>query len=262
MRRPLCTHCLFARLFVRPFARLTGSHTTTSTRFFYLLPDRGLLLLTRQAVICVHPETNMASREDSFDSTSVETINNLPARRRDMPLDESGVPVARVGKARGQEHDFFDTIGQSGRLELVKCQFCGLERTRISLRMRDHLARKCPGGIPPDLRQQFLKSLPAFNRSNGGQNGTTAAAARKRPVKAGDGVHLSDDRMIDKEHDLKMKKMKAELDLAEEQKRVVTVVGTEIIRVLQTFDTWLRTGRVAAFMPNAFPHQQPPNTHF
>ena len=77
-----------------------------------------------------------------------------------MPLDESGVPVARVGKARGQEHEFFDTIGQSGRLELVKCQFCGLERTRISLRMRDHLARKCPGGIPPDLRQQFLKSLP------------------------------------------------------------------------------------------------------
>lgn len=210
-----------------------------------------------------------ATADDSFDSSTTDMINSLPARRRDMPLDDSGVPVARVGKARGQEHEFFDTIGQSGRLELVKCTFCGLERTRISLRMRDHLARKCPGGIPPDLRQQFLKSLPAFNRSAGGsQNGT---AGRKRVIlkAGGDGSHMSchDERIMREEHDLKMKKMKAELELAEEQKRVVTCVGSEMIRVLQTFDAWLRTGsataRVAAtFIPNAFPHQQPPNTHF
>lgn len=212
-----------------------------------------------------------AAADDSFDSTTAEMIHNLPPRRRDMPLDETGNPVARVGKARGQEHEFFDTIGQSGRLELVKCQFCGLERTRISLRMRDHLARKCPGGIPPDLRQQFLKSLPAFNRSTAGAQNGTGSTGRKKAVnnRTGEGSHLScqDERMMREEHDLKMKKMRAELDLAEEQKRVVTVVGTEIIRVLQTFDAWIRTGSVtgrvaASFIPNAFPHQQPPNTHF
>ena len=213
----------------------------------------------------------MSSVESSFNASS-EVLSNLPTRRRDMPLDETGVPVARIGKARGQEHDFFDTIGQSGRLELVKCQFCGLERTRISLRMRDHLARKCPGAIPPDLRQQFLKSLPAFQRAAaaaaGGvlPNGNVKKRSPAAGMRSESHASCKDEKMVREEHELKMKKMKAEFELAEEQKRVVTVVGSEVIRVLQTFDAWMRTGtapsRVPGFIPNAFPHQQPPNTHF
>ena len=223
------------------------------------------------------------SGDNSFDSSStagiasgssvvVETITNqLPSRRRDMPLDETGLPVARIGKSRGQEHDYFEHVGQSGRLELVKCHFCGLERTRISLRMRDHLARKCPGAIPAELRQQFLRSLPAFKRAN--EAAAIAAAGASTPAANGykrkiDSMQTTgsfvkkSDHMIRTEHELKMKKMKAELELAEEQKRIVTAVGSEVVRVLQTIDVWMRTGSTASRFPTAFPHQQPPNTHF
>lgn len=208
--------------------------------------------------------------DESFDSQEVITNNN--DRRRDMPLDESGVPVTRVGKARGLEHDLFESVGgtgRSGRQELVKCTFCGLVRTRISLRMRDHLAKKCPGSVPADLRQQFLKTLPAFNRS---QDGTASNGVRKRggnnsnnsKVSSNGHTSCKDERMMREEHELKMKKMKAEFELAEEQKRVVGVVGSEIVRVLQNFDSWLRTGSASAarvaFVTNAFP--QPANSHY
>lgn len=208
--------------------------------------------------------------EDSFDSHEIITGDS---RGREVPLEDSGVTVTRVGKARGLEHDLFESVGgsgRSGRQELVKCTFCGLVRTRISLRMRDHLAKKCPGDVPADLKQQFLRTLPAFNRSEGGSSN---GSVRKRGGNKSNNVNGSsnhssckDQGMMREEHELKMKKMKAEFELAEEQKRVVGVVGSEIVRVLQNFDSWLRTGTASAarvaFVSNAFPHQQAPNNHF
>jgi len=183
----------------------------------------------------------------------------------------SGVrrPLPRGPYIDTEIDQYFTFIKQVGQVKYVKCNFCGFERTRAPLRLKQHLVQRCTGNVPLDIKQKFESLFAISGATPNGSESKIRTRGKKTTYKGIDsgsddediprgavkaiadlieeGVKTktnkfrkTKDDMEHEEHDAKMRLMKAQTSLYSTQEKMYTLVGHGLTSFLSTFDDFLK----------------------